>query len=273
MNIIDVAKAIKFYQDNVGKKTYNMTAPRFDCSSTLCNALIAGGATNKGELSTVTMPAWLKENGYQVVYEGATTGATAVKYGDVPLMYVTTVEASGGSNGHTGLIGNNDTFWNTTATRFSDGALFVQGQAVQSPKWSDYIKYTRMKKTQIWRQVTTSTSKPASPAFNLKIDGIWGSDTWKGIQTMLAYIGHNLGASGIDGVGGTITVKALQSALNAKLKLTGNAKLVVDGILGVATIKALQKLFGTPQDGFVSKPTSQMVWKMQEAIKAGKVWL
>lgn len=271
--MVDTNKAINQYKAWVGNKTYSMEYNnRFDCSLSVYQALVVGGAKAVSHnISTLNLGSWLKDNGYTMVYEGSTKGSSnAVQKGDVPVMYIGSVAQSGGANGHTGLIGDSGTFWNATATRWSDGATFVKGQAVQSPKWSEYIKITRMTGVQIWRpknQTSTHTG-------GIAVDGVWGKDTWKGVQSQLIRIGHNLSKyGGVDGIGGVGTVRALQSALNAKLKLTGGNKLVQDGIMGKFTIKALQQLFGTPRDGVISKPQSQMVIKMQQAINSGRVWL
>ena len=83
---------------------------------------------------------------------------------------------------------------------------------------------------------------------------------------MLIRIGYKLVA---DGIGGPITIKALQNALNAKLRIN----LAVDGIMGAQTIKALQRLMGTTQDGIISRPRSQMVIALQNKINSGQVWI
>ncbi len=71
-------------------------------------------------------------------------------------------------------------------------------------------------------------------------------------------------------------VKAVQRHLNAKLKLSGSAKLVVDG-RGVKqdgktykTVRQLQRYLGTPQDGKMSRPKSEVVKALQRRLNTGK---
>ena len=108
-----------------------------------------------------------------------------------------------------------------------------------------------------------SATKPSTP--QIAVDGYLGTETWKAVQTFLDKIGYKLT---VDGINGPATTKALQQALNAKLKIN----LAMDGIMGQATIKALQRLFGTVQDGVISKP-SPMVKAWQTAINSGKNWI
>ena len=46
--------------------------------------------------------------------------------------------------------------------------------------------------------------------------------------------------------------------------------LAVDGDFGRHTIAALQKYLGSPLDGFISKPKSQMVVALQRRLNTGK---
>lgn len=41
-----------------------------------------------------------------------------------------------------------------------------------------------------------------------------------------------------------------------------------DGLLGPDTVKWQQRKFGTPQDGVISQPTSQLTWQIQEWLNA-----
>lgn len=41
-----------------------------------------------------------------------------------------------------------------------------------------------------------------------------------------------------------------------------------DGLLGPATVKFQQRKFGTPEDGVISQPTSQLTWAIQEWLNA-----
>lgn len=146
--------------------------------------------------------------------------------------------------------------------------------------------FARFGYTMAWfrNQITAAQVTPNAPAANVKpsqpiktpaapqpnapqiaVDGYLGTETWKAVQTFLDKIGYKLT---VDGINGPATTKALQQALNAKLKIN----LVMDGIMGQATIKALQRLFGTVQDGVISKP-SPMVKAWQNAINSGKNWI
>lgn len=71
-------------------------------------------------------------------------------------------------------------------------------------------------------------------------------------------------------------VKAVQRHLNGKLKLSGSAKLSVDG-RGIRqdgrsykTVRALQRYLGTPQDGKMSVPVSDVVKALQRRLNTGK---
>ena len=268
---IDMKKAIAWYQANVGKHTYSMDPPRFDCSFSVASALVAAGAqaVNPLNYSTVTLPAYLKANGFKLAYSGATSGAGNVQFGDVILMSAgPDMASSGGAGGHTGIIGDGGIFWNTTATDWATGQTFLPGHAVQQAPWARYIQITRLKAhTEIWRLgKNVKEVQPAAVASTkLAVDGYAGPATWKAVQLYLNKIRYALVVDGIPGVN---TIKALQQALNAKI----HAGLVVDGSFGPLTIKALQRLLGTPVDGVISKP-SAMVKALQTALNSGRQWL
>ena len=226
--------------------------------------MIESSGVNNGLLSTISLSGYLSKLGYQKVYSGTTAGVNGVQDGDIILMSIADdMAGSAGSGGHVGVIHQGCNFISCTATRWTDGALFVKGQAIQSAPWEQYKNVTRLKAhSEIWR----NGQSEQRPSGGIAVDGIWGHDTWKGIQEMLIRIGYKLVA---DGIGGKITIKALQNALNANLRIN----LAVDGIMGAQTIKALQRLMGTTQDGIISRPRSQMVIALQNKINSGQVWI
>lgn len=268
---INMNEAIAWYQANVGKHTYSMENPRFDCSYSVAAALSAAGAggISPNAYNTVNLPALLDKLGFQRVYSGPTLRATGVLDGDVVLMSGgNSMADSAGDNGHTGIIGTNGKFYNTTATDWMNGKKFVAGNAVQIAPWLEYIKVTRLKAhTEIWRLVNDvkEVNPAAVTSTKLAVDGYAGPATWKAVQLYLNRINYELVVDGIPGVN---TIKSLQQALNAKL----HAGLVIDGLFGPLTIKALQRLLGTPVDGVISKP-SVMVKALQTALNSGKQWL
>ena len=266
-------QVISWFTNRIGELTYSMEGSRngsdgtADCSGSVSQALIEASGVNEGLLSTVSLAGYLQRLGYQKVYSGPTAGADGIQDGDIILMSATDdMAGSGGSGGHVGVIHQGSNFISCTATRWTDGATFVEGQAIQSAPWEQYKNVTRLKAhSEIWR----NGQPEQRPIGGIAVDGVWGHDTWKGVQEMLIRIGHNLAPDGADGIGGPITIKALQRALNAKLRVN----LDVDGIMGMQTVKALQKLMGTPQDGVISSPSSQMVIALQEKINSGQVWI
>ena len=267
-------QVINWFANRVGKLTYSMEGSRngsdgtADCSGSVSQALIEASGVNNGLLSTVSLAGYIQRLGYQKVYSGPTAGADGVQDGDIILMSITDdMEGSGGTGGHVGVIHQGGNFISCTATRWADGATFVEGQAIQSAPWEQYKNVTRLKAhSELWRNGQSVQRQVQRPSGGIVVDGIWGHDTWKGIQEMLIRIGYKLVA---DGIGGPITIKALQRALNAKLRIN----LDVDGIMGTQTVKALQKLMGTPQDGVISSPRSQMVIALQNKINSGQVWI
>ena len=262
-------QVINWFTDRIGEITYSMDGSRngsdgtADCSGSISQALIEASGVNNGLLSTISLDGYLAKLGYQKVYSGPTAGAVNTQHGDIILMSITDdMAGSGGTGGHVGVIHQGGNFISCTATRWTDGATFVEGQAIQSAPWEQYKNVTRLKAhSEIWRN--------GQPSCGIAVDGIWGHDTWKGVQEMLIRIGHNLAPDGADGIGGPITTKALQRALNAKLRIN----LDVVGIMGAQTVKALHKLMGTPQDGVISSPSSKMVIALQEKINSGQVWI
>ena len=267
-------QVINWFTNRVGKLTYSMEGSRngsdgtADCSGSVSQALIEASGVNNGLLSTISLAGYLAKLGYQKVYSGTTAGINGVQDGDIILMSIADdMAGSGGSGGHVGVIHQGCNFISCTATRWTDGATFVKGQAIQSAPWGQYKNVTRLKAhSEVWRNSQQVQRQVQRPSGGIAVDGIWGHDTWKGIQEMLIRIGYKLVA---DGIGGKITIKALQNALNAKLRIN----LVVDGIMGAQTIKALQRLMGTPQDGVISYPSSQMVITLQNKINSGQVWI
>ncbi|PCR98852.1 hypothetical protein RT41_GL000636 [Lactococcus fujiensis JCM 16395] len=209
--------------------------------------------------STVNLADLFAKNGLKKVYSGPTAGAKNWRgYGFALMSIGSDMSSSAGDNGHVGLITPDGSFYNTTATDWLNGKTFLKNNAVQVAPWSAYTVVTRLKAhTEIWA-LPESTSK-------LVVDGYDGIATWKAVQTYLNSIGYHLDVDGIPAVN---TIKALQQALNAKLKIN----LVIDGIAGSQTWSALQRLLGTPVDGIKSKP-SQMIMAMQKALNNGKNWI
>lgn len=111
---IDTDKAIKWYKDKLGKVKYSQDArtgpDSYDCSSSLFYALVAGGAKEGGSpVSTETEHDWLKDNGYELVYEGAWSSKDDVQNrekGDVIIWG--TKGKSSGNLGHTMLMEDRD---------------------------------------------------------------------------------------------------------------------------------------------------------------------
>jgi len=284
---INMALAINWYIQNIGKHTYSEggagNPPRFDCSSSVSLALQAAGAPNFGLLSTVTLGAELAKLGFKKVYSGPTKGATGVANGDVVLMSGgANMSVSGGSNGHTGIIGTNGNFYNTTATDWKTGDIFVPNDAVQVAPWNEYITHTRLTEyTEIWRYTTTFTvankSAISTKVRKVKVDGLWQpvitpQETTGAIQDYLNSIGYSLDP---DEKFGDKTAKAFQTAINAKLKAMGiNYSIGVDGIFKTKSIKGLRYILGTRNnnDDTISTP-STVVTAMQNALNSGKQWL
>lgn len=267
-------QVINWFTNRVGKLTYSMEGSRngsdgtADCSGSVSQALIEASGVNNGLLSTISLAGYLSKLGYHKVYSGTTAGVNGVQDGDIILMSIADdMAGSAGTGGHVGVIHQGCNFISCTATRWTDGATFVKGQAIQSAPWGQYKNVTRLKAhSEVWRNSQPVQRQVQRPSGGIAVDGVWGHDTWKGIQEMLIRIGYKLVA---DGIGGKITIKALQNALNAKLRIN----LAVDGIMGAQTIKALQRLMGTTQDGIISRPRSQMVIALQEKINSGQVWI
>lgn len=113
-NSIDIDKAIKWYKDKLGKVKYSQDArtgpDSYDCSSSLFYALVAGGAKESGSpVSTESEHDWLKENGYELVYEGPWSSKDDIqnrKKGDVIIWG--TKGKSSGNLGHTMLMEDKD---------------------------------------------------------------------------------------------------------------------------------------------------------------------
>ena len=243
---INMNKAIAWYQSNVGKHTYSMENPRFDCSYSVAAALSAAGAggISPNAYNTVNLPALLDKLGFQRVYSGPTLRATGVLDGDVVLMSGgNSMADSAGDNGHTGIIGPNGKFYNTTATDWMNGKKFVAGNAVQIAPWMEYIKITRLKNhTEIWRLGKAVASKPAgkSKPAKLTVDSIFGV---KSVQAL-----EYLAGTGDDGVITDITPANAKYVPNLTSKRIGNQP--------SETVKWLQKQVGVDPDGFWGPATN-----------------
>ena len=109
----------------------------------------------------------------------------------------------------------------------------------------------------------------------LNIDGVWGQDTTRTLQSALntkmdgiisgqgssmtaINKGGLLSSSWNLGNGGSLTIGALQRKVGV----------TVDGYFGVKTCKSLQKYLGTYIDGYVDNP-SMMVKELQRRLNAG----
>lgn len=260
--------AVNWYKSNIGKQTYSQNPPRFDCSSSaaLAFASAAGISVNGLNYSTLNLADLFAKNGLKKVYSGPTAGAKNWPgYGFALMSIGNDMSSSAGDNGHVGLITPSGDFWNTTATDWATGKLFVKDNAVQVAPWSAYTEVTRLKAhTEIWALPESAVKN------NLVVDGYDGVNTWKAVQTYLNSIGYHLV---VDSIPGKATISALQQAINAKLKVMKvNFNLMIDGIAGFNTWKGLQIVLGTPVDGIKSKP-SQMIMAMQKALNSGKNWL
>lgn len=261
---INWTNAVNWYKSNIGKKTYSQNPPRFDCSlsAALAFAAAVGISVNGLNYSTLNLADLFAKNGLKKVYSGPTAGAKNWRgYGFALMSIGSDMSSSAGDNGHVGLITPSGDFWNTTATDWRTGKLFVKNNAVQVAPWSAYTVVTRLKAhTEIWAVPTTTATTP-----ELVVDGIDGVATWKAVQASLNKIGYKLV---VDGIPGKATISALQRALNAKLRIN----LVIDGIAGKATWSALQRLLGTPVDGIKSRP-SLMIIALQKVLNTGKTWI
>ncbi|MFD2638402.1 M23 family metallopeptidase [Piscibacillus salipiscarius] len=108
-------------------------------------------------------------------------------------------------------------------------------------------------------------------AANLKVDGLWGSITTRGLQEALGTVEDGIISdqykndvtkmivSGITfGQGGSLVIRALQRKIGA----------AVDGYLGPETVRKLQRYLGTPVDGVISDP-SLVVKELQRRLNKG----
>ncbi|MQW22935.1 MULTISPECIES: peptidoglycan-binding protein [unclassified Lactococcus] len=263
------SKAVAWYQENVGKHTYSQIYPRFDCSSSAAEAFAkaVGLSINALNYSTLNLASLFSQHGLTKVYSGTTAGAKNWRgYGFALMSIGQDMSSSGGNSGHVGLITPEGNFWNTTATDWDNGKIFVKNNAVQVAPWSSYTGVTRLKAhTEIWAVEETGNTPT-----QLEVDGYDGLLTWKAVQTSLNLIGYSLV---VDGIPGKATISALQQSINAKLKVMKvNFNLVIDGIAGFNTWKGLQIVLGTPVDGVKSKP-SQMIMALQKALNSGKNWI
>ncbi|HHJ9525789.1 TPA: peptidoglycan amidohydrolase family protein, partial [Streptococcus pyogenes] len=73
---VDTEKAIAWMGSKEGRVSYSMDyrngPDSYDCSSSVCSALIYAGASNPGWLlNTEYMHDWLVQNGYQLISENA----------------------------------------------------------------------------------------------------------------------------------------------------------------------------------------------------------
>lgn len=105
------------------------------------------------------------------------------------------------------------------------------------------------------------------------VDGVWGQQTTRGLQRVLHTPVDGIISSQPDWglpIYGLQTVRHPHgSQLVAALQRTVGTK--DDGMLGEGTIRHLQRHLGTPRDGRISRPTSQMVIALQRAINTGKL--
>lgn len=107
---IDTDKAIKWYKDKLGKVKYSRDArtgpDSYDHSSALYYALVDGGAKESSSpVDTDSEHDWLKDNGYELVYEGAWSSKDDVQNrekGDVIIWG--TKGSSSGDKGQTMLV-------------------------------------------------------------------------------------------------------------------------------------------------------------------------
>lgn len=109
----------------------------------------------------------------------------------------------------------------------------------------------------------------------LNIDGVWGQDTTRTLQSAL-----NTKMDGIiSGQGSSMTAINKGGLLSSSWKLGNGGSLTigalqrkvgvtVDGYFGVKTCKSLQKYLGTYIDGYVDNP-SMMVKELQRRLNAG----
>ncbi|HGA4000814.1 TPA: peptidoglycan amidohydrolase family protein [Streptococcus agalactiae] len=101
---VDTEKAIVWMQNKKGCVSYSMdyrNGPNsYDCSSSVCSALIYAGASNPGWLlNTEYMHDWLVQNGYQLISENDGWDS---QRGDIFIWGQR--GASAGAGGHTGMF-------------------------------------------------------------------------------------------------------------------------------------------------------------------------
>lgn len=95
----------------------------------------------------------------------------------------------------------------------------------------------------------------------LVIDGDWGPRTTGALQRALGVED--------DEVLGPVTIAALQRLLIARVGAPTKKQGGADGVLAGHTIRALQAYLGTPRDGKISKPYSDVVAELQRRLNAG----
>lgn len=101
---VDTEKAIAWMGSKEGRVSYSMDyrngPDSYDCSSSVCSALIYAGASNPGWLlNTEYMHDWLVQNGYQLIAENADWASLR---GDVFIWGIR--GQSAGAGGHTGIF-------------------------------------------------------------------------------------------------------------------------------------------------------------------------
>lgn len=101
---VDTEKAIAWMGSKEGRVSYSMDyrngPDSYDCSSSVCSALIYAGASNPGWLlNTEYMHDWLVQNGYQLIAENADWDSLR---GDVFIWGMR--GQSAGAGGHTGIF-------------------------------------------------------------------------------------------------------------------------------------------------------------------------
>ena len=120
-----------------------------------------------------------------------------------------------------------------------------------------------------------TTPPPATGA--LTVDGSWGRATTTRLQQYLGtpadgVISHQWRQDGVNYPGlysaqwdktqtGSTVIKALQAKIGAGQ----------DGLMGGGSISALQRHLGTPVDGKISTPVSEMVKELQRRLNAGNL--
>ena len=248
---MELQKMIEWYKSNVGKHTYSMETPRFDCSFSVASALEAasGAKIVPMSYSTINLGDLLKRLGFVKVYSGRTNNAPVKEFDVILMTNADSMSGSGGAGGHTGIIGAGGIFWNTTPTDWSTGNSYLKGKAVQSPSWSVYRNITRLQHlTEVWRyQGKTTQNKQVSN--KITVDGLFGVNSVIALQS--------LAGTGSDGYITYITSANKKYLPNLCAYKVGNAPSL--------TVIWLQKQMGATADGFWGKDTNIAIAKKLNA--------